>query len=254
MENIKKEGSEWFENPDFWNLYGPIMFDSQMWKEAGAVAHNIKLLSGKSEGMEAMEAGCGTGRITTSLALEGFNVTGVDIIQSELDAAKESAEDEGLDISYVNQDLRRLSFKNKFDLAVNVYNSFGYCDSIDDDTLILKNIYESLKEDGVFILECISRETAILYFTEGEWFERSGWTVLTEFEVSGLWEGLISRWTLIGKDGQRVFHQFTQRLYSAKELRETLLKIGYRKVEVFGEWDKSPYNQKARTMIIRAQK
>ena len=254
MKDIKNEKGEWFENPDFWNLYGPIMFDSQMWQEAPAVAHNIKELSQKKEGSLVMEAGCGIGRISTNLALEGYKVTGIDIIQSELDAARESALDEGLDINYINQDLRKLDYKDKFDLCVNVYNSFGYCDKIEDDILILKNIFNSLKDDGVFILECISRESAIMYFTEGEWFERAGWTVLTEFEVSGLWEGLISRWTLIGQNGERIFHQFVQRLYSAKELKDILTDIGFKSVEVYGEWDKSPYNQHARTMIIKATK
>lgn len=245
---------QWFERPEFWNEYGPVIFDSQMWNEAPAVASYIKSLTSLPEGSLVLEAGCGTGRISTNLALEGFCVTGVDIIESELQAARESAQDENLSIEYVNQDLRNLPYKNKFDLAVNVYNSFGYCETIEEDILILKNIYQSLKEGGYFVLECISRETAILYFTEGEWFERGDKTVLTEFKVSGLWEGLISRWTLIGQDGKRTFHEFTQRLYSAKEYREMLLSVGFKSVEVFGDWDKSAYDQNARTMIILAKK
>ena len=141
-----------------------------------------------------------------------------------------------------------------FDAAVNIYNSFGYCDSIADDTKILEQIYKSLKDGGTFILECISRETAVKYFTEGEWFERAGMTVLTEFGVVGAWEGLRSKWILIAPDGTRTEHEFVQRLYSAAELRDRLASIGYKAVNVYGGFDLSPYNHKATTMVIVAKK
>ena len=40
---------------------------------------------------------------------------------------------------------------------------------------------------------------SVKYFTEGEWFERAGKIVLTDFSVEGAWEGLRSRWILIDK-------------------------------------------------------
>ena len=101
----------------------------------------------------------------------------------------------------------------------------------------------------------MSRETAILYFTEGEWFERAGKTVLTEFHVEGAWEGLRSKWILIDNEtGQRIEHEFVQRLYSGIELKRILTGIGFSSVEVYGDFDFSPYNEKARTMVIVAKK
>ena len=58
------------------------------------------------KGNTVLDAGCGPGRITISLAALGMDVTGVDIIQSELNAAQESADDEGLHITLVKKDLR----------------------------------------------------------------------------------------------------------------------------------------------------
>lgn len=202
-----------------------------------------------------MDAGCGPGRISVELALLGMEVTGVDIIQSELDAAKETAEDENVKLNLIKADLRSFSSDKKFDCAVNLYTSFGYCDTIEEDVKILQNIYSSLKDGGWFILENLSRETAILYFTEGEWFERAGKTVLTEFHVEGAWEGLRSKWILIdNKTGQRMEHEFVQRLYSGIELKRILTGIGFSSVEVYGDFDFSPYNEKARTMVIVAKK
>lgn len=247
--------SEWFEKEEFWNNYGPIMFDTQRWAEAPAVADKVCKIAGLSSGSSVLDAGCGPGRISVELALLGVDVTGVDLIQSELDAAKESAKDEGVDLELIRADLRSFKSEKKFDAAINLYTSFGYCDTIEEDVQILQSIYDSVKENGFFILENISREIAVQYFTSGEWFERAGKTVLTEFSVEGAWEGLRSKWILIdNKTGERIEHEFVQRLYSAVELKRILLGIGFKSVEIYGDFDFSPYNEKAVTMVIVARK
>lgn len=246
---------EWFENENFWNNYAPIMFDSKRWAEAPAVAEAVCRIAGLSKGAKILDAGCGPGRISVELALRGLEVTGVDLIQSELDAAAETAADENVDLELIRADLRTFKSDKKFDCAVNLYTSFGYCDTIEEDAQILKSIFDSLRAGGYFILENLSRETAIMNFTEGEWFERAGKTVLTQFEVVGAWEGLRSRWILIdNKTGGRIDHEFVQRLYSAVELKRILLRLGFKSVEIYGNYDFSPYNQNAKTMVIVARK
>lgn len=245
---------EWFQNEDFWLEYGPIMFDEQHWAEAKGIAKAVCSLAGLDKGSSVLDVCCGPGRISIELALLGMNVTGVDITQAFLDAAQESAGDEGVMINTINQDMRSFSSPDSFDCAVNLYNSFGYCDSIEDDRAILRSVFNSLKKGGTFIIECISRETAILNFTPGEWFERAGMTVLTDFGVSGAWEGLRSRWILIGKDGRRIEHEFIQRLYSAIELKNIMIETGFSDAQIYGGYDSRPYDQNAQTMVIVAHK
>lgn len=247
---------EWFEKESFWENFGPIMFDSKRWAEAPTVAADICKIAGLGKHSSILDAGCGPGRISVELAILGLDVTGVDLIQPELDAAAESAADEGVDLNLVRADLRTYTTDRKFDAAVNLYTSFGYCDTIEEDLAILKHIAAAVKDNGWFIMECTSRETAVKYFTEGEWFERAGKTVLTQFTVEGAWEGLRSKWILIdNKDGSRIEHEFVQRLYSAVELRRMLTAAcGFKSAEVYGDFDFSPYNQNARTMIIVARK
>lgn len=157
--------SEWFESSDFWTNYAPIMFDDARWAEAPDVAEALVKIAGLKKNSKVLDAGCGVGRISVELAALGLDVTGIDIIQNELDAAKESALAEGVPLKLINADLRTFISKEKYDCAVNLYTSFGYCDSIQEDIMILKNIYSSLKDGAYFILECTSRETAIMYFT-----------------------------------------------------------------------------------------
>ncbi len=263
---------DWFESEKFWTQYAPIMFDDARWAEAPAVAQYVKNLAGLEEGSKVLDAGCGLGRISVELAALGLDVTGVDIIQSELDAARDSAEAEGVPLTLINHDLRTFHAPNQFDCAINLYTSFGYCATIEEDLQILHNICESLKPGGTFILECTSRETAILYWTPGEEFERAGYKVVTHFEVVGAWEGLRSQWTLYPLDTLRgaqeppsvrgapatkqpiIDHTFIQRLYPASFLRDKLIEFGFSKAEVFGDYDKSPYNERARTMVVIGKK
>ena len=272
---------DWFESENFWTQFAPIMFDDARWAEAPTVAQYVKDLAGLTSGSKVLDAGCGLGRISVELAALDLDVTGIDIIQSELDAARESAEAEGVPLTLVKHDLRSYHAPEKFDCAVNLYTSFGYCATIEEDMQILRNIADAVRPGGTFIMECTSRETAVLYFTPGEEFERAGYKVVTHFEVVGAWEGLKSQWTLYplqnapaspapslrgaptpslrGAPATKqstpvVDHTFIQRLYPATFLRDKLLEFGFSKSEVFGDYDKSPYNEKARTMVIIARK
>ena len=264
---------DWFESENFWTQFAPIMFDDARWAEASTVAQYVKDLANLGAGAKVLDAGCGLGRISVELAALDLDVTGVDIIQSELDAARESAEAEGVPLTLINHDLRTFHAPNQFDCVVNLYTSFGYCATIEEDMHILRNIAESVKHGGTFIMECTSRETAILYWTPGEEFERAGYKVVTHFEVVGAWEGLRSQWTLYPIDeslrgdtdtsslrGAKatkqsiIDHVFVQRLYPASFLRDKLIEFGFSKAEVFGDYDKSPYDQKARTMVLIGRK
>ena len=245
---------EWFEKEAFWITFAPIMFDDARWAEAPDVAEYVMKLAELQQGDSVLDAGCGLGRISVELACLGLDVTGVDIIKAELDAAAESAKAEGVPLTLVQADLRNFSSDKKFDCAVNLYTSFGYCDTIEEDMMILKSITGALRDGGTFIMECTSRESAIKYWTRGEDFDRAGWHVHTEFKVAGAWEGLRSRWVLTNDNGKKIEHEFVQRLYSASDLCARMIECGFSSAKAYGDFDLSPYDENLRTMIIVAKK
>jgi SAM-dependent methyltransferase len=260
---------EWFNDHDFWNHCAPVIFDDKHWAEVPEVADSVTRLAGLSlygtvpeagvHGPRALDLCCGMGRISSELARRGFIVTGVDLTPSFLEAAREDAAYEGLDIEYVRADARSFKRPGFFDTALNLYISFGYFEDPADDLLLARNAYESLKPGGSFIVETLGKEIAVRDFTPGEWFERAGVTVLTEYEAVDSWAGLKNRWILIKNDPEsdravKVEKTFTQRLYAATEVRSLLITAGFSAVELYGGWDERPYDQNADVLIAVGRK
>jgi len=259
---------QWFEDIEFWEHFAPIMFDDAHWGEVSSVADAVTKLSNfnlygetsNEKWQEPLETApkvldlcCGLGRISAELARMGYAVTGVDITESFLNAAKEDANYENLDIEYIKSDAREFVRPDYFDTIINLYISFGYFSDPDDDLKVLRNVYASLKKGGAFIIETLGKEIAARDFIEAEWFERAGGVLLTEYEPLDSWTFLKNRWIII-KNNKRVDKTFVQRLYSASELRALLQKAGFEKIDIYGDWDESEYNQHANKLIIVCKK
>ena len=259
---------QWFNDTEFWEHFAPIMFDHAHWAEVPAVADAVTRLSrfnlyGETTSdnwhkplespPKILDLCCGIGRISSELSRIGFSVTGVDITESFLKTAKEDAQYEKLNIEYILADARDFIRPDFFDTIVNLYISFGYFSDQKDDLKVLRNVYQSLKKGGSFIIETLGKETAARDFIEAEWFERAGYTMLTEYEPLDSWTFLKNRWILI-KDSERIEKTFIQRLYSASELRALLVEAGFEKIEIYGDWDESPYDQRAAKLIAVGRK
>ena len=252
---------EWFNDEGFWEQYAPVMFDENRWAEVPVVADGVTRLAGldlygsksRNRGPAVLDMCCGFGRITLELARRGFITTGVDITASYLRTAREDSSHEGLEIEFIQKDVRGFKKKGAFDLAVNLYNSFGYFENPKDDLLFLKNAHYSLKKGGAFIIDLLGKEIAVRDYIEAEWFERGGFTVLTESNPVDSWGSVWNRWIII-KDGKRIEKVFIQRLYAASELRSLLYEAGFSTVELYGDWDESVYDEKARTLIAVGRK
>ncbi|MCL2094143.1 MAG: class I SAM-dependent methyltransferase [Treponema sp.] len=267
-----KYKDEWFNDDEFWTRYAPVMFDEKRWAEVPTVADGITRLaklelygaSTKPKGKKSSTAKtdpfprvadlcCGFGRISLELTRRGFITTGVDITLSYLNAAKEDAAHENLDIEFLHTDVRSFKRKAAYDLAINIYNSFGYFEDPADDLVFVKNAYGALKPGAAFIIDVLGKEIAVRDFNEAEWFERAGITVLAESSPMDSWASVWNRWILI-KDEQRWEKEFIQRLYAGSELRALLLKAGFSTVEIYGGWDERPYDHHAESLIAVGRK
>ena len=251
----------WYNDEEFWENYAPVIFDEVRWAEVPIVADGVTRLARLDlygggvgrRGPSVLDLCCGFGRITLELARCGFRAAGVDITGSYLRTAREDAAHEGLDIEFIQKDVRSFKRKEAFNAAVNLYNSFGYFEDPADDLLFVRNAHYSLVPGGALIIEVLGKEIAVRDYVEAEWFERAGFTVLTESVPVDSWGSVWNRWILI-KDSSRREKVFIQRLYAASELRSLLIKAGFQTVELYGDWDESPYDENARTLIAVGRK
>jgi len=246
--------AEWFEDEEFWTAYAPIMFDEERWAEVPAAVDDIERLARPETGAAVLDACCGPGRHSLELASRGYRVTGIDITEAYLEAARESSAGCGARFAprFIRADLRHYRADSAFDLALNLYTSFGYFARPEDDLEALRRLRRALRPGGALILETTGKETAARDFTEGESFERGGWAVRTEFLVIGAWEALRNRW-ILSRGGELMDRSFDLRLYSGVELRQALLRAGFGSVEIHGGLDGSPYDQRARSLVALAR-
>jgi SAM-dependent methyltransferase len=244
-------GKEWFEDPSFWEAYAPLMFDEAKWGEAPGNVDRIERLVGLEPGARILDLCCGVGRHSLEFARRGYSVTGIDITPSYLDAARETAESSGVEVEFILGDARRFSRPGSFDLCINLFTSFGYFRTEEEDIALLANCCRSLKPGGNLVLETLGKEIAAKNFIEGESFERSGWQVRTEYSIVGAWEAQTNRWVL-EKPGQLVDRSFDLRLYSAVEMIDALRKAGFASASIFGNLEGGPYNEKAETLVAVA--
>ena len=263
---MKERGPEgpsarpWFEDEGFWTAYAPLMFDEARWAEVPAVIDAIERLAGPPRGARVLDACCGPGRHSLELASRGYRVTGVDLTAAYLDAARESAAAWGVEAEFVRGDIRGFTRPAAFDLALNLYTSFGYFEDPADDLAALRALRASLKPGGALVIETTGKETAARDFVESEWFERGGATVLTEYAVVGDWEGLRNRWIVIrgpeeGSAGpiERIDRSFVVRLYSATELLAALREAGFASAEAYGSLQGARYDEKAQSLVALAR-
>ena len=246
-------GGEWFEDESFWTAWAPLMFDEARWAEVPAVVDQIERLAGTRPGQAVLDACCGPGRHALEFASRGYRVTGLDLCAAYLEAARDSAAAWGVELELVRGDLRRYSRPGGFDLALNLYASFGYFADQDGDLAALRALRDSLRPGGNLVLETLGKETAARDFTGGEWFERGGWTILTEYSVAGDWEALRNRWVMLRGDERRE-KTFDIRLYSGSELRAALAASGFSSVRIMGGLDGSPYDQDASGLVALASR
>jgi len=73
-----------------------------------------------------LDAPCGYGIISNSLAALGYRVTGIDISDYFINLAKKQAKQKGLNVFYIVGNILNKKISGKFDAVLNIFTSLGY--------------------------------------------------------------------------------------------------------------------------------
>ncbi len=250
MENTD---TPWYECDEFWRELKPFLFSLERWESTSEqVTQIIALLAIKGDD-KILDLCCGPGRHSLELAARGFNVTGVDRTSSYLKEASEKAKSMGVEVEFTQEDMRKFCRPDSFDVALNMFSSFGYFEGPADDRNVLLNIYQSLKEGGKLLIEMMGKEILARDFLKRDWVEENGIILLEEREISCDWTRIDNRWIVI-KGNKRKEFRFSLHLYSGAELTQLLSDSGFSSVEIFGDLLGSPYNNEAKRLVAIACK
>jgi cyclopropane fatty-acyl-phospholipid synthase-like methyltransferase len=113
--------------------------------------------SGRLRRGRAIDLGCGAGREAIFLAREGFDVTGVDISPTAIGMAEKAAIEEGVEVSFLVDDLTDLSrVKGLFDLLVD-YGALNDLNQQQRDGY-MRSVLPLAADPSQFVLLCFDKK------------------------------------------------------------------------------------------------
>lgn len=242
----------WFANDAFWEAAYPAMFPADGYRTAEADVEAVLSLAGHAEGA-VLDLACGPGRHSVPLARRGFAVTGVDRSPFLLHKAREYGGDAGVEVEWIEADMREFVRPNTYRLVLNLFTSFGYFRTEEENQRVLEQVHASLAPGGVFILDVTSKEVLARIFQPTSSRDVPGGTVVQRRKVVEDWTQMANEWMLIEPERVRSFH-FQHWIYSAYELRQMLRTAGFRDVQLFGDFAGAPYGSDSPRLVARAHK
>ncbi len=245
--------TDWHESDEFWQGFGGTMFDVAAWDKAKEQVEQLETLLEIEPGARVLDLCCGPGRHALEFARQGYRVLGVDRTEHFLDEARHRADEEGLDIDLAHSDMRDFVEPDAFDVALNLFTSFGYFRDPEDDRRVVRNLFDSLRSGGKLLMDMGGKEVIARIFEHKQWRERDGDFYLYERTITDDWSWIENRWIRIDLDER---HEFTvgHRLYSAVELKTVLEDGGFAGLTAFGGLDGSPYDQTAKRLVVMGTK
>jgi SAM-dependent methyltransferase len=222
------------------------------WLDEGISDAQAELLwttLGLSEGAEVLDVPCGHGRIANRLAARGARVTGLDADPVFLARARADAAERGVEVEYVEGDMRELPWTERFDAVVNWFTSFGYFDD-DGNKAWLAAARQTLKSGGRLVIDVHNRDVFMRNRMPASLVERDGDLMVDRhrFDVeTGREES--ERWIIRGGKVRKT--EYSVRCYTLTELRSLLVDAGFAAVEATGH-DGGPVTLESRRMVVVA--
>ncbi|MDQ0876996.1 SAM-dependent methyltransferase [Paenibacillus sp. V4I3] len=194
-----------------------------------------------------VDLGCGTGNLTIPLALEGYQLTGIDLSEDMLAVAEQKTGEHksqlrGGTIHWVQQDLREWDLGEQVDVALSICDSLNYLLEEEDIVDAFRQTFKGLKPGGLFLFDVHTPEQLFAYADSQPFF-------LNEDDVAYIWTSELDEervqieheLTIFVKDSgkdsfRRIDETHLQRAYSLHWLKEMLLAVGFTEVQMAADF------------------
>ena len=248
-----RKNMAWYEDDKLWEMFYECMFDEESFIQAQEqIPELLSLVS--TDVCRVLDLGCGPGRHCLALAKMGYEVTGVDTSAFLLSRAKEKALKSNLSVKFIRANMLDFKSDKKFDLIVNMFNSFGYFDTQEDNQMVLNTAYENLADKGTLLLDTVGKETLARTIQPVHLSEYENGDIRIERPV--LIENMqifSNQWMLIR--GDKVFTRDYQHfVYTPMELSQMCYQAGFKQVDCYGSLQADTYDLASDRLVVVAQK
>lgn len=224
----------------------------------------------KDIGGPVLECGCGTGRVLLPIAKSGLEIWGIDGSRAMLDVANTKLTrlkpEIQTRIHMSHQDMRDFHLKQSFSLCIVPFRAFLHLLTIEDQEKALGQMHKHLKRNGILVLDIfapsyklLADESATIRIGEKLNPETGqNFTIMdhVRYEHDRQLIHVERFYEEVGESGQvirKVMH-FSLRYIFRYEMQVLLEKNGFKLRDVFGHFDKRPYDYESGEMIFVAEK
>jgi ubiquinone/menaquinone biosynthesis C-methylase UbiE len=191
-----------------------------------------------------LDLACGEGTFAIAVAKRGLRVTGVDLSPDMLDIARERAAKESLEVKFLQQDMRSLSLRGRFDLVTCWFDSLNYLLENDDLTQAFAGVSRVLDKNGIFIFDVNTiralavewvREPCYVHLDSPDMFLAS----IPQYDPAARIASLhITGFARENDQWVRMNEVHRERGYTLKEIRQCLKRAGLRELACWASLDK----------------
>jgi SAM-dependent methyltransferase len=233
---------DWFT--DWFNTsYYHILYKERNDVEAQLFMRNITEILSLDKATHILDLPCGKGRHSVFLNSLGYRVTGSDLSENSIIAAKKYENDT---LKFNVHDMR-VPFSEKYNAVFNLFTSFGYFEDDKEDLLILHNIKNGLTKEGVFVFDFLNAAIVKENLVTKETKVVDGITFNITREISN--DFIIKRISFFA-DAEN--HSYTERVkyLDLEKMTYYLEKVGFKIEHTFGDYYLNSFDSKISNRLI----
>ncbi|MFA5164012.1 MAG: class I SAM-dependent methyltransferase [Candidatus Omnitrophota bacterium] len=187
--------------------------------------------------VKILDIGCGTGRHAIELAKRGYQVTGIDLSESQLKRAREKAKEQGVKIDFRKHDARNLPFEGDFGLVIMLCEGgFSLMETDEMNFEILKNATKALKINGKFIFTTLNGLFPLFHSAKEVYASagKDGNSICKSISFDLMTFRDHNQVEFEDDAGNKKVLECNERCYVPSEITWLLKTLEYKKIEIFG--------------------